>query len=139
MSFSFQAHADTATLLMKNVYTPLLEISSYKKSQSKKLYSFREAFEGILSKAEEGVFKVKARSRGVSTIANYVVTQCLQRYSQNREAANLHGVQGSVPAKGHSLLRGFSAIIPGKPWSRKALGFVNTAVSRMPNNWPFTL
>ena len=44
---------------MKNVYTPLLEISSYKKSQSKKLYSFRESFEGILSKAEESVFKVK--------------------------------------------------------------------------------
>ena len=43
---------------MKNVYTPLLEISSYKKSQSKKLYSFKESFEGILSKAEESVFKV---------------------------------------------------------------------------------
>ena len=67
----FQAHADTATLLMKNVYTPLLEISSYKKSQSKKLYSFREAFEGILSKAEEGVFKVKVRSQGASTTATY--------------------------------------------------------------------
>ena len=75
MSFSFQAHADTATLLMKNVYTPLLEISSYKKSQSKKLYSFREAFEGILSKAEEGVFKVKARSYLFSATANYIVTQ----------------------------------------------------------------
>lgn len=43
---------------MKNVYTPLLEISSYKKSQSKKLYSFRESFEGVLSKAEENIFKV---------------------------------------------------------------------------------
>lgn len=57
-----QAHADTATLLMKNVYTPLLEVSSYKKSQSKKLYSFRESFEGILSKAEENVFKVSTEA-----------------------------------------------------------------------------
>ena len=30
----------------------------------------------------------------------------LQRVSQSREAANLHSVQGSVPAKGHSLLWG---------------------------------
>lgn len=53
-----QAHADAATLLMKNVFTPLTEISTYKKSQSKRLHSFRENFDNIITGGNEAVFKV---------------------------------------------------------------------------------
>ena len=48
-----QAHQDAASLLIKNVYSPLIEISGYKKSQSKKLYTFREHFESIIGNAED--------------------------------------------------------------------------------------
>lgn len=58
VSCLFQTHADTATLILKNVYTPLLEIASYKKSQSKKLYSFRDNFESMVNTAEDNVYKV---------------------------------------------------------------------------------
>ena len=49
---------------MKNVYTPLLEIATYKKSQSKKMYSFRQTFESTLSSAEEGLYKVSNHITG---------------------------------------------------------------------------
>ena len=55
----FQAHADTATLIMKNVYSPLLEVAGYKKSQTKKLYSFRENFDSMLNANEDSVSKVR--------------------------------------------------------------------------------
>ena len=48
-----------ATLLMKNVYSPLVEISSYKRSQSKKLYTFRENFQALVESSETSVKKVK--------------------------------------------------------------------------------
>ena len=43
---------------MKNVYTPLAEISSAKKRQCKKLLTFRENFENILCSAGENVKEV---------------------------------------------------------------------------------
>ena len=61
-----QAHADTATLIMKNVCTPLLEIASYKRSQSKKIYSFRENFEVILKSAEDNVYQVRSHQQIVA-------------------------------------------------------------------------
>ncbi len=53
-----QAHADTASLLIKNVYHPLAEVAGYKKSQSKKLVAFRENYELALERSGEGVQQV---------------------------------------------------------------------------------
>ena len=59
----------------------------------------------------EGVYTTERQMQHIFPLGSVY----LQRDSQSREAANLHGVQGYVPAKGHSLLWGFSEIIPGKP------------------------
>ncbi|XP_074660602.1 uncharacterized protein LOC141913058 [Tubulanus polymorphus] len=50
-----QAQADTADLLIKNVYNPLVEVAQHKKNHAKKLYSFREQFENELDKAQESL------------------------------------------------------------------------------------
>ncbi|XP_050409145.1 uncharacterized protein LOC126824038 [Patella vulgata] len=47
-----QAHLDAASLLIKNVYTPLEEVAEHKRSQAQRLCSFRENFETILQKSE---------------------------------------------------------------------------------------
>ncbi|KAK2141775.1 hypothetical protein LSH36_1043g00005 [Paralvinella palmiformis] len=52
-----QTHADTANLLIKNVCNPLLDIGTYKKSQSKKLFTFRESFESLLTAGENDLHK----------------------------------------------------------------------------------
>ena len=56
--FPCQAHADIASLLVKSVCNPLLEISACKRNQAKKLCSFREEFENMLQTAEETVQNV---------------------------------------------------------------------------------
>ncbi|ELU06814.1 hypothetical protein CAPTEDRAFT_105504 [Capitella teleta] len=53
-----QSQAESASLLVKNIASPLLEIASYKKSQTKKLLSFREAFEYHLDEAKDRIQKV---------------------------------------------------------------------------------
>ena len=53
-----QAHAETATLIAKNVCVPLVEISSHKKNESKQLCSYRDKFESLLQTGENNVEKV---------------------------------------------------------------------------------
>ncbi|XP_064635720.1 uncharacterized protein LOC135492918 isoform X3 [Lineus longissimus] len=48
-----QAQTETANLLIKNVYDPLVEVAQHKKSHCQKLYNFREQFETTTDKAQE--------------------------------------------------------------------------------------
>ncbi|KAI0228411.1 hypothetical protein LSAT2_021120 [Lamellibrachia satsuma] len=52
-----EAHAETATLIAKNVCVPLVEISSHKKNESKQLCSYRDKFESLLQTGENDVEK----------------------------------------------------------------------------------
>jgi len=51
----WQAHAETATLITKNVCVPLVEISSHKNNESKQLCSYRDKFESLLQTGENSL------------------------------------------------------------------------------------
>ena len=54
-----QSQADTANLLIKNVYDPLVEVVHHKKSHQKKLYGFREAFDAEVAKSDDTLSEVR--------------------------------------------------------------------------------
>ncbi|XP_041366943.1 uncharacterized protein LOC121381665 [Gigantopelta aegis] len=104
-----QAHLDVASLLIKNVYRPLSDVASYKRSQGQKLCTFRENFENLLEDSEKHLSTTEAtyyscyemykdaedeekRDNAKSDLYNAHNSYVLQLRASNRIADEFHKV-----------------------------------------------